>query len=86
MVFVYLPSPKVVWRSIYPLVGTLLPENPYMGLFWGVRSARGICSLLKLFQYRMSMELPWLISTFFTAKFSTSMVMTIGSSWLGSVP
>ena len=86
MVFVCLPSPNVVWRSIYPLVGTLSPEKPYIGSLWGVRSAKGICSLLKVFQYKISTKLPWSTSTFLTAKFSTSIVMTMGSSWLGSVP
>jgi len=57
-----------------------------MGSLWGVRSAGGICNLLKVFQYKISTELHWSMSTFLTAKFSTSMVMTIGSSWLGSVP
>jgi len=72
IVFVCLPSPNVVWRSMYPLVGTLSPKNLYMGSLWGVRSARGISSLLKVFQYMISTEIPWSIRTFFTTKFSTS--------------
>jgi len=36
--------------------------------------------------HKMSTELPWSMRTFFTAKFSTSTIMTMGSSWLRSVP
>ena len=34
----------------------------------------------------MSTELPWSTRVFITAKFSISTVMTIGSSWVGSIP
>ena len=57
-----------------------------MGSSYGISSSAGIWSCWKVFQYMISTELPWSISTFFTAKFSSSMVMTTGSSWLGSTP
>ena len=38
---------------------------------------------LKVFQYRISTELPWSIRVFMMTKLATSMVTTIGSSCLG---
>ena len=44
-------------------------------------------SLWKVFQYRISVELPWSMMTLDTMKFAMMMETTIGSSWLmGLIP
>jgi len=39
-------------------------------------------SLWKVFQYKMSTELPWSMRTLDTMKFAMMMETTMGSSWL----
>ena len=52
-----------------------------------VDSVRGDLEPLKVFQCRMSVELPWLMRNFDTMKFVMMMKTTMGSSWLmGLIP
>ena len=44
--------------------------------------SRETLSLLKVFQYRISVELSWSIGTLDTMKFAMMMKMTTSSSWL----
>jgi len=52
------PSPNFVYKSMYPLMSTLLPENPTIFSSMGTIMSSTRPNFLKAFQQRMSTELP----------------------------
>jgi len=80
------PSPNFVYKSMYPLVSTLLLEKATICSSIGTIVSLAKHNRFNVFQYRMSTELPWSTNVFSTTKFATSMVITIGSSYSRSMP
>lgn len=68
---------------MYPYESIHSLENLTIWSWWGWISFLDIYSFLKVFQYSMSIELPWSTNVFIIAKFFALVVMTMGSFWVG---
>ena len=67
-------------------MSTLSHEKPTICSAIGTIASSENPSFWNVFQYNMLTELSWSTSVFIIAKFTTSTVISIGSSWSGSIP